>query len=78
MSIFEYNEEEEMKKIRAAEYSVGWQAARISREMFKSKTPPSSAGFLTALYPFPLLTQEKVPYAGRLLNSARCPRLPEE
>lgn len=26
MSIFEYNEEEEMKKIRAAEYSVGWQA----------------------------------------------------
>ena len=25
MSIFEYNEEEEMKKIRAAEYSVGWQ-----------------------------------------------------
>ena len=55
MSIFEYNEEEEMKKIRAAEYSVGWQAARISREMYKSKTPPSSAGFLTALYPFPAL-----------------------
>ena len=55
MSIFEYNEEEEMKKIRAAEYSVGWQAARISREMFKSKTPPSSAGVFTALYTFPPL-----------------------
>ena len=29
MSIFEYNEEEEMKKIRAAEYDYGWEIGNM-------------------------------------------------